>query len=153
MINYYKILGVNNFATTLEIEERYNLLKNTSSVSSLISDAYDVLHDYHKRKNFDELLEKKQKYSLFNIPFFGYNFSETPVSPRVYNNGEIKRYKIDDTRYLLYEKKNENGQIIKSYYIEINGKIDSIPENKIKKLKNEYYETVKNESLKDKHIN
>ena len=105
MINYYKILGVNNLSTTLEIEERYNVLKNTTNISIFISEAYDILHDYHKRKKYDELYEKKHKYSIFNIPFFGYNFSETSVSPNVQNNGEIKRYKIDDTKYLLYEKK------------------------------------------------
>ena len=50
------------------------------------------------------------------------------------------------------KKKNENGQIIKSYYIEINGKIDSIPENKITQLKNEYYETKKINRLKTNNL-
>jgi DnaJ-class molecular chaperone len=151
MINYYKILGVNKLSKTEEIEERYTALKNTSSVTPIITESYDILRDYHSRKKYDELYEIKAKYSLSNIPFFGYDFSETAVSPTSQNNGEIKRYKIDDTRFLLYEKKNENGQMIKKFYIEINGKIDLISEDKIQKIKKEYYDTIKKDLLKDKH--
>jgi len=153
MINYYKILGVNKLSTTQEIEERYTLLKNNSLITTIITEAYNILHDYHNRKKYDELYEIKTKYSIFNIPFFGYDFSEVAVSPTPINNGEMKRYKIDDTRYLLYEKKNDNGQIIRKFYIEINGKIELIPEDKIDKLKKDYYETKKKTTLKDKHIN
>lgn len=150
MINYYKILGVNKLSKTEEIEERYTALKNTSTITPITTEAYNILRDYHSRKKYDELYEIKAKYSLSNIPFFGYDFSETAVSPTPQNNGEIKRYKIDDTRYLLYEKKNENGQITKRFYIEINGKIDLISEDKIQKIKKEYYDTLKKDLLKDK---
>jgi hypothetical protein len=149
MINYYKILGVNKLSKTNEIEERYTQLKNTSNITPLITEAYNILRDYHSRKKHDELHEIKTKYSILKIPFFGYDFSESAISPTPENNGEIKRYKIDDTRYLLYEKKNDKGQIIKKFYIENNGKIDLLSDDKIQRIKNEYYET-KKDLLKDK---
>ena len=157
MKNYYKILGVNKLSTNQEINNRYILLKNTNNLNDIITDAYNILNDYHSRRKYDELLEKYNKYSIFNISFFGYDFDErnkidsSNVSTE--NNGEIKRYKIDNNRFLLYEKRNENGIIIKKFYIEINGKTDLIPDNKINELKNEYYESHKKELLKDKYIN
>lgn len=157
MKNYYKILGVNKLSTNQEINDRYVLLKNTNNLNDIITDAYNILNDYHSRRKYDELLEKYSKYSIFNISFFGYDFDErnkinsSTLSSE--NNGEIKRYKIDNNRFLLYEKRNENGVIIKKFYIEINGKTDLIPDNKINELKNEYYESHKKELLKDKYIN
>jgi curved DNA-binding protein CbpA len=157
MKNYYKILGVNKLSTNQEINDKYILLKNTNNVNDIIIDAYNILNDYHSRRKYDELLEKYNKYSIFNISFFGYDFDErnkinsSNISSE--NNGEIKRYKIDNNRFLLYEKRNENGIIIKKFYIEINGKTDLIPDNKINELKNEYYESHKKELLKDKYIN
>ena len=157
MKNYYKILGVNKLSTNQEINDRYTLLKNTNSLNDIIMDAYNILNDYHSRRKYDELLEKYSKYSIFNISFFGYDFDErnkiNSPTTSTENNGEIKRYKIDNNRFLLYEKKNENGIIIKKFYIEINGKTDLIPDNKINELKNEYYESHKKELLKDKYIN
>lgn len=157
MKNYYKILGVNKLSTNQEIKDRYFILKNTNSLNDIIIDAYNILSDYHSRRKFDELLEKYSKYSIFNISFFGYDFDErnkiNSPTTSTENNGEIKRYKIDNNRFLLYEKRNENGVIIKKFYIEINGKTDLIPDNKINELKNEYYESHKKELLKDKYIN
>jgi len=157
MKNYYKILGVNKLSTNQEIKDRYLLLKNTNNLTDIITDAYNILNDYHSRRKFDELLEKYSKYSIFNISFFGYDFDErnkiNSSNVSTETNGEIKRYKIDNNRYLLYEKRNENGVIIKKFYIEINGKTDLIPDNKINELKNEYYESHKKELLKDKYIN
>jgi DnaJ-class molecular chaperone len=157
MKNYYKILGVNKLSTNQEIKDRYLVLKNTNSLNEIIIDAYNILNDYHSRRKFDELLEKYSKYSIFNISFFGYDFDErnkiNSLTTSTENNGEIKRYKIDNNRFLLYEKRNENGIIIKKFYIEINGKTDLIPDNKISELKNEYYESHKKELLKDKYIN
>jgi len=156
MKNYYKILGVNKLSTNQEINDRFLVLKNSNSLNNIIMDAYNILNNYHSRRKYDELLEKYSKYSIFNISFFGYDFDEqqkinSPNSTE--NNGEIKRYKIDNNRYLLYEKRNENGHIIKKFYIEINGKSELIPDNKINELKNEYYQTHKKELLKDKYIN
>ena len=157
MKNYYKILGVNKLSTNQEINDRYTLLKNTNSLNDIIMDAYNILNDYHSRRKYDELLEKYSKYSIFNISFFGYDFDErnkiNSPTTSTENNGEIKRYKIDNNRFLLYEKRNENGILIKKFYIEINGKTDLIPDNKINELKNEYYESHKKELLKDKYIN
>ena len=157
MKNYYKILGLNKLSTNQEIKDRFLLLKNTNSLNNIIIDAYNILSDYHSRRKFDELLEKYSKYSIFNISFFGYDFDErnkiNSSNVSTENNGEIKRYKIDNNRFLLYEKRNENGVIIKKFYIEINGKTDLIPDNKINELKNEYYESHKKELLKDKYIN
>jgi DnaJ-class molecular chaperone len=161
MKNYYKILGVNKLSTNQEIKDRFLLLKTKNSLNNIIIDAYTILDDYHSRRKYDELLEQYSKYSIFNISFFGYDFDErnkittspSASSGSTENNGEIKRYKIDNNRYLLYEKRNENGIIIKKFYIEINGKTDLIPDNKINELKNEYYEIHKKELLKDKYIN
>ena len=102
------------------------------------------------------MLEKYSKYSIFNISFFGYDFDEQQKinsTNSTENNTEIKRYKIDNNRFLLYEKRNENGIIIKKFFIEINGKSELIPDNKINQLKDEYYQTHKKELLKDKYIN
>ena len=157
MRNYYKILGINKLSTNQEIKDRYLLLKSTNSLNDIIMDAYNILNDYHSRRKYDELLEKYIKYSIFNISFFGYDFDErnkiNSSTTSTENNGEIKRYKIDNNRFLIYEKRNENGVIIKKFYIEINGKTDLIPDNKINELKNEYYESHKKELLKDKYIN
>jgi DnaJ-class molecular chaperone len=157
MKNYYKILGVNKLSTNQEINDRFLILKNTNGLNNIIMDAYNILNDYHSRRKYDELLEKYSKYSIFNISFFGYDFDErnkiNSPTTSTENNGEIKRYKIDNNRFLLYEKRNENGIIIKKFYIEINGKTDLIPDNKINELKNEYYESHKKELLKDKYIN
>jgi len=60
------------------------------------------------------------------------------------NSEENKKYKIDDNKYLVYEKKNLNGVITKNYYIEIDGKRELIPESKINKIKHAQYEKNQN---------
>jgi curved DNA-binding protein CbpA len=149
MNNYYQILGVDKNATNQDIEYMYSLLKNSNHIDDKKAEAYAILSDYHKRRKYDELLEKKNRFSLFKIPFFGYDFDESYVYKYSLNDNkkiietnseENKKYKIDENKYLIYEKKNLNGIIIKNYYIEIDGKRELIPESKINKIKIAYYE-------------
>ena len=169
MNNYYQIMGIHNLASTDEIKEKYKNLKTNNLINDKINEAYYVLSDYHRRRSYDELLEKKGKLSIFNIPFFGYDFDEKYVDKYINDESspyfieknaksvlrselstkalitnqniemnEIKRYKIDDSRYLIYKKSNLNGIINKNYYIEKDGKIELIPENKINKIKESF---------------
>ena len=149
MNNYYQILGVDKNATNQDIEYMYTLLKKSNHIDDKKAEAYAILSDYHKRRKYDELLEKKNRFSLFKIPFFGYDFDESYVykyslsdNNKIIetNSEENKKYKIDENKYLIYEKKNLNGIIIKNYYIEIDGKRELIPESKINKIKIAYYE-------------
>jgi DnaJ-class molecular chaperone len=151
MINYYKILGVNKLCKNEEIEKRFLDIKKSLLLNDSILEAYNILKDYHSRRKYDELLEKKSRYSIFNIPFFGYDFDEQIKNNEM--NIIIKKYKIEENKYLIYEKKNIDGNLIKTYYIEINGKTEIIPEKTILELKNEYYEKHKRDPLKDKYIN
>ena len=68
---------------------------------------------------------------------------------------EKKKYYIEDGMYLIYEKKVIDGKINKSYYIEIDGKIKLISEEKLNKIKNEYYnqKQINSELLKDSSHN
>ena len=61
MNNYYQILGVDKSATTQDIEYKYALLKNSHHIDDKKAEAYAILSDYHKRRKYDELLEKKNK--------------------------------------------------------------------------------------------
>jgi len=137
MINYYKILGVNKLCKNDEIENRFLELKKSSSINDSIIEAYNVLSDYHSRRKYDELLEKKNLYSIFNIPFFGYDFDE-----QIKNNIITKKYKIEDNKYLIYEKKKNDGKLTKTFYIELNGKSEIISEKKINDIKKEYYRQI-----------
>ena len=149
MNNYYQILGVDKNATNQDIEYMYTLLKKSNHIDDKKAEAYAILSDYHKRRKYDDLLEKKNRFSLFKIPFFGYDFDESYVykyslsdnNKKIETNSEEnKKYKIDENKYLIYEKKNLNGVITKNYYIEIDGKCELIPESKINKIKNAHYE-------------
>ena len=170
MNNYYQILGVNKNATNQEIEYQYTILKNSNHLDGKKLEAYAILSDYQKRRKYDELLEKKSKFSLFKIPFFGYDFDEIYNSNSNYNetytskysffNGvqnlnseENKKYKIDNNKYLIFEKKNVNGVITKNYYIEIDGKREQLSEDIINKIKNKHYEKKSFSLLKDKQLN
>ena len=128
MNNYYQILGVDKNATNQDIEYMYTLLKKSNHIDDKKAEAYAILSDYHKRRKYDDLLEKKNRFSLFKIPFFGYDFDESYVykyslsdnNKKIETNSEEnKKYKIDENKYLIYEKKNLNGVITKNYYIEI----------------------------------
>lgn len=133
MKDYYQIFGIKKDATQNEIYLIFDKLKKSNQLTIEKYNIYHILNNPIKRKKYDELYQKIKALSLFKIPFFGYDFDETYV-----NTYEQKRYLIND-RYLIYEKENRNGTIIKNYYIEHNGKLEIIPENKIQKLKEEYY--------------
>jgi DnaJ-class molecular chaperone len=170
MNNYYQILGVNKNATNQEIEYQYTILKTSNHLDGKKLEAYAILSDYQKRRKYDELPEKKSKFSLFKIPFFGYdfdeiynsniNYNETYTSKYSFFNGvqnlnseENKKYKIDNNKYLIFEKKNVNGVITKNYYIEIDGKREQLSEDIINKIKNKHYEKKSFSLLKDKQLN
>ena len=166
MSNYYDILGIKRTATMDEINTKYHNLVENNKINKKIDEAFYVLNDYHRRRKYDSLLEKRSIFSMFKIPFFGYDFDEKYVQN--YNNnkvvvnssyGEIKRYKIDDKKYIIYEKKNINGIVDKLYYLEIDGVRESISKDKIDQIKKDYYKNSEKLSetstklLKDKSIN
>ncbi len=160
MKTYYQILGIDKNASFDQIKEKYKNFVKNNMVNDKIEESYYILSDYTRRRKYDDLLEKKIKLSIYNIPFFGYDFDEHYVSnfksPKIdntkiissmyYFNGtsnetevnEVKKYKIDDDRYLIYEKIIKNGNVVKNYYIEKDGKKEMIPEDRINKIKEDY---------------
>ncbi len=73
MKNYYQILGVSKEASRAEIKKAYIILakkyhpdsanenEDTTQIFADISEAYDILSDKEKRKEYDEKLEQYQK--------------------------------------------------------------------------------------------
>jgi len=68
-IDYYRILGVEDIASMSEIQQAYKLLslryhpdkntdRNTTRQFQMISEAYQVLGDYHRRREYDETQER-----------------------------------------------------------------------------------------------
>jgi curved DNA-binding protein CbpA len=135
MKDYYQIFGVNRNATYVEIEEHYNKIKKSNQLTLEMYNIYHILNNPLKREKYNELFDKIQSLSSLKIPFFAYDFDE-----KYTRNFIQKRYPIDNNRYLIYDKENRNGKIIKNYFIEVNGKLSVLSENTIKKLKEEYYE-------------
>jgi curved DNA-binding protein CbpA len=152
MSNYYEIIGLNKLASTEEIIKQYTLLKELNKLNEKIEEAFIVLTDYHRRKKYDNILEKKNIFSIFKIPFFGYDFDEKYI--KNYNKivvenkyGEIKRFKVDDKKFLVSEKQNINGKDTKVYYIETDGKKEMITEETINKIKNSYYDKTSSDKI------
>ena len=145
MSNYYEIIGLNKLASTEEIIKQYALLKELNKLNEKIEEAFFVLTDYHRRKKYDSILDKKSIFSIFKIPFFGYDFDEKYV--KNYNKnvvvsnkyGEIKRFKVDD--------KNINGKDTKVYYIETDGVKEMITEETINKIKSSYYDKTSSDKI------
>jgi curved DNA-binding protein CbpA len=167
MSNYYDILGIKKTATMDEINDKYHNYLSSNQNTKKIDEAFYVLNDYHRRRKYDTLLEKRSVFSIFKVPFFGYDFDEKYVKNYSNNNkvvvnsayGEIKRYKIDDKKYIIYEKKNINGIVDKLYYLEVDGVREVISKDKIDQIKKDYYKNSEKTSensgklLKDKPIN
>jgi curved DNA-binding protein CbpA len=153
MSNYYEIIGLNKLASTEEIIKQHALLKELNKLNEKIEEAFFVLTDYHRRKKYDSILEKKSLFSIFKIPFFGYDFDEKYVKNYnknvVVNNkyGEIKRFKVDDKKFLVSEKQNINGKDTKIYYIETDGKKEMITEESINKIKSTYYDKTSSDKI------
>lgn len=141
MKDYYQIFGITRNSTQDEIETKYNKIKKSNQLTVEIYNIYHILSNSAKREKYNELYDKIQSLSSLKIPFFGYDFDE-----KYTNLLSHKRYPIDNNRFLIYEKENKNGKIIKNYYIEANGKLNILTENIIKKLKDEYYEKKLQES-------
>jgi curved DNA-binding protein CbpA len=136
MKNYYTIFGVSKNATSKEINEIYNNYKSTNQLTVELDKIYNILSDYHSRRNYDSYIEKTNKLLFIKIPFFGYDFDEKYI--KSFSKYEKKRYHIDGNRYLIYEKSIIEGNINKKYYIENNGKIELLSEDNIKKIKEEF---------------
>ena len=161
MNNYYQILGVNKNATNQDIELHYVLLKENNKIDEKKAEAYAILSDYHKRRKYDELLEKKNRFSLFKIPFFGYDFDEDYIykyskvdcKNKLINLEESKKFKIDENKYLILEKKKVDGVFVKNYYIETNEKRELISDETINKIKQLHYKKLSFSLLKDKQLN
>jgi len=87
--DYYKILGVNKNATNVEIKKAYRKLamkyhpdhaggdKDAEAKFKKISEAYAVLSDKEKRKNYDSFGSTgfRQRYSQEDI-FRGFDFTD-----------------------------------------------------------------------------
>jgi len=141
MKNYYQIFKVNRNSTQDEIRNMYNNYKKSNQLTVEIYNIYNILNNPTKREKYNELYDKIESLSSFKIPFFAYDFDESYTHTFVQ-----KRYPIDNNRFLIYERENNNGKITKNYYIEFDGKLTILSENKIKKLKEEYYEQKSQES-------
>lgn len=135
MKDYYQIFGVNRNTTQEEIDSIFNNLKKSNQLTVELYNIYHVLSSNIKRKKYNELFDKIKSLTTFKIPFFGYDFDE-----KYTYSLEQKRYSIDNNRYLICDKENRNGKIIKNYYVEQNGKLTNLSEHAIKKLKDEYYQ-------------
>ena len=61
--------------------------------------------------------------------------------------GEIKRFKVDDKKYLVSEKQNINGKDTKVYYIETDGVKEMITEETINKIKSSYYDKTSSDKI------
>ena len=145
MKNYYTKFGIDKNATSKEIEQQYNKYKLRGNLTPELKNIYDTLSDYHSRRKYDDTLN----FLRINIPFFGYDFDERYV--KTYKSFEKKRYHIDANRFLIYEKSNLNGKIIKKYYIENDGIVQELSDESIKKIKEEYINKITSSphSLKD----
>ena len=155
MRDYYKIFKVSKNANIKEITNSYNKFKMNNQLSVDIQTMYDILSNVDTRKKYDELINKYNTLKNINIPFFGYDFDELYIKSYTNIQYEKKKYYIEDGMYLIYEKKVIDGKINKSYYIEIDGKIKLISEEKLNKIKNEYYnqKQINSELLKDSSHN
>ena len=135
MKDYYQIFGVNRNSTQEEIGIVFNKFKKLNQLTIEKYNIDHVLSNTIKREKYNELYDKIQSLSSLKIPFFAYDFDEKYTNLLTH-----KRYPIDNNKFLIYEKENRNGQIIKNYYIETDGKLNLLSENTIKKLKEEYHE-------------
>ena len=131
MKDYYEIIGVKKDASQEDIETVYKNMKNSNQLSSELYNIFSVLTNVAKRKKYDELCKKIELLTSTNISYFGYDFDEKNI-----NSVEYKKYLIDN----------------KKYYIENNGKLELISENKIKKIKEVYY-SQNSHLLKDTLLN
>ena len=153
MSNYYDILGIKRTATMNEINTLYHNLVENNKINKKIDEAFYVLNDYHRRRKYDSLLEKRNIFSMFKIPFFGYDFDEKYVKNYNKNTvvsnkyGEIKRFKVDDKKFLVSEKQNINGKDTKIYYIETDGKKEMITEETINKIKSSYCDKTSSDKI------
>ena len=135
MKTYYEYLNISKNASMKEIEVAYNIIKSHNKNNIQIDKAYETLIDYHKRKQYDELLTINT--STNNSSYTNLLFNELYTK-----SNERKRYLINDNLYLIYEKQNINGEIIKKYYIEKDGHIELLSNEKLLKLKKIYYSSV-----------
>ena len=109
MKNYYTKFGIDKNATSKEIKQQYNKYVSDGNLTTELKNIYEILSDYHSRRKYDDTLNLLK----INIPFFGYDFDERYVE--TYKSFEKKRYYIDTNRFLIYEKSNINGKIVKTF--------------------------------------
>ena len=114
MIDYYKILGVPKTATEEEIKKAYRELakkwhpdKNNGTETEMfknITEAYNILSDERKRKEYDNEFE-----GMLNIDIINYDFSRNPFSDVSLNmNSEKDKILAEHFKKLRKEnKKNE----------------------------------------------
>ena len=169
--NFYDILEVSRFASSEVIEKAYKTLakkyhpdlqpvelkKAAESKMKELNEAYDVLSDETKRKNYDFELNKKElkieqerqstvEYNKYtessnqnniNDTVNNYNVSNNSVNPTHFNNTEELYKKIEQEYRNEYEKKM-NDAINKAYY-----------DAYIQDLKNRGYRIIYKKSFKD----
>lgn len=133
-MNYYKILKITPSATTQEIQNSYNLLikyELNKEKINLLNKAYDILSDYHKRRNYDDILHNHiflnnftnniiQDNNNSNSFFFEQIISQNTIN----NNGDVNTIKKIYT--------NNNGNITQQIITPNNNKTKT--KYKIKKI-------------------
>ena len=128
MINYYEVLGLNKTATNDEIRRAYRVLArryhpdvnpriNSEDKFRIISDAYQILSDNNKRKNYDEqILKTFKKEGLFqakdtfsNAEFLYKNLKQTTTKNF---NSPIKYVSLIKK---LFSQKSNNLSLFKTF--------------------------------------
>jgi DnaJ-class molecular chaperone len=133
MKNYYKILGINQNASTELIskhtKKRIKEIKNSSlsydkkkNELNKLQKSYKVLSDYHKRRELDDYLNYK---NIFNNDFFSNPFEKMDLI--INNDISIPNNKYYYHTSFTSSKIHENGNRIidNKYMTNNNGKVDS----------------------------
>ena len=139
MKNHYKIIGVNKNATAEDIKKETKKklkLVNESGINiyekkkyiDQLSDSFNILKDYHSRRELDEYLENKLhntlvKDSFFKFPESLFNLKDITNVPEIKTSGKNSYYS-----YSSYSssKRDKNGDITieNKFLSNNNGKLD-----------------------------
>ena len=134
--NYYEILEVNENASIEVIEKAYKVLakkyhpdiyegdkKEAETLMKKLNEAYDILSNESKRKNYDTILEKKKqlKFSSNSTSSSAQNTSDYQIQN--INNNTVK-YNNDDfvinTTYMDEKQKRKIEKKLQERYVEAN---------------------------------
>lgn len=132
--NYYEILEVNENASIEVIEKAYKVLakkyhpdiytgdkKEAETIMKKLNEAYDVLSNESKRKNYDAILEKKKQ-----LKFSSNNSSSSSQNTSASQNQNINNYRtthngdefVVDTTYMDEKQKRKIEKKLQERYVE-----------------------------------